>query len=71
LFGGQNKTTSKNIEAHDASALGGHHLTATHNNQPIVGRNGGVDVGEEACGDKSVWEEVIALIWAAIQTMKK
>jgi hypothetical protein len=48
LFRGQNETTSKNREEHGASALGGCHLAATHNNQPIVGRSGRGDVGEEA-----------------------
>jgi hypothetical protein len=32
LFWGQNETTSKNKEEHGASALGGRHLAATHNN---------------------------------------
>jgi hypothetical protein len=50
LFRGQNKTASENREEHDALALGGHHLAATHNNQPIVGKSGRGDVGEEARG---------------------
>ncbi len=33
-----------------ASALGGHHLAATHNNQPLVGGSGRGYVGEEAHG---------------------
>jgi len=48
LFRGRNETTSKNREEHGASALGGCHLEATHNNQPIVGGSGRGDVGEEA-----------------------
>ncbi len=50
LFGGQNETSSENIEEYGASALGGHHLVATHNNQPIVGGSGREDVGEEVRG---------------------
>ncbi len=50
LFWGQNETTSKNREEYGALALGGHHLAATHNNQPIVGGSGKGDVGEEARG---------------------
>ncbi len=51
LFWGQNETTLKNGEEHGASALGGRHLAAIHNNQPIVGRSSRGDVGEEARGD--------------------
>jgi hypothetical protein len=50
LFWGQNETTSKIREEHGASALGGRHLAATYNNQPIVGGSGRGDVGEEAHG---------------------
>jgi hypothetical protein len=50
LFRGQDETTSKNREEHGASALGGRHLVATHNNQPIVDGSGRGDVGEEARG---------------------
>ncbi len=50
LFRGRNKTTSKNREEHGALALGGRHLAATHNNQPIVGGSGRGDDGEEARG---------------------
>ncbi len=38
-LGGKMKPHKK-IEEYGASALGGHHLEATHNNQPIVGRRG-------------------------------
>ncbi len=50
LFWAQNETTSKNREEHGALALGGCHLAATHNNQPIVSGSGRGDVGKEACG---------------------
>jgi hypothetical protein len=50
LFWGGNETTSKNREKHGASALGGRHLAATHNNQPIVGGSSRGDVGEEVRG---------------------
>ncbi len=50
LFWGQNEATSKNREEHGASALGGRHLAATHNNQPIDGGSSRWDVGEEARG---------------------
>jgi hypothetical protein len=50
LFWGRNETTSKNREEHGALALGGHHLAATHNNQPIVGGGSRGNVGEEARG---------------------
>ncbi len=50
LFGGQNETTKKNIEEYGASDLGGHHLAATHNYQPIVGGSDRGYVGEEARG---------------------
>ncbi len=50
LFCGRNETTSKIREENGASALGGHHLAATHNNQPTVGGSSREDVGEEARG---------------------
>ena len=50
LFRGRNETASKNREEHGALALGGCHLAATHNNQPIVGRSSRGDVGEEVRG---------------------
>ncbi len=72
LFRGQNETTSKNREEHGALALGGCHLAATHNNQPIVGGSGRGDVGEEACGGWSVWEEgVVQSLGATIETSKR
>ena len=40
-FRGRNEATSKNREERGASALGGRHLAAKHNNQPIVGGSGG------------------------------
>ncbi len=68
LFGGQNETTSKNREEHGALALGGRHLIGRHNNQIGVGDCGSRDVGEEAPLRWSVWGDVSASIWAAIQT---
>ena len=37
LVWGAKKNRIKKREKHDALALGGRHLVATHNNQPIVG----------------------------------
>jgi hypothetical protein len=71
LFGGQHETTSKNREEHGASALGGRHLIGRHNNQIGVGNRGSRDVGEEAPPGWSMWGDVRASIWAAIQTVKK
>ena len=45
---GRQKETIKKIEKHGALDLGGRHLVATHNNQPIVSRSGRGDVGEKA-----------------------
>jgi hypothetical protein len=70
LFGGQNETTSKNREEYGASALGGRHLIERHNNQIGVGDHGSRDVGEEALPGWSVWGDISALIWAAIQMTK-
>jgi len=50
LFQGSNKATSKNRDEHGVLALGGRHLAATHNNQPIVGGSGGKELGDETCG---------------------
>jgi hypothetical protein len=71
LFGGQNETTSKNREEHGASALGSRHLIGRHNNQIGVSNHGSRDVGEEAPPGWSMWGDVSALIWAAIQTTTK
>ena len=48
VWGAQKRTIKK--EKHGASAFGGRHLVATHNNQPIVGGSSRVDVGEKARG---------------------
>ncbi len=63
---GRQKETHKKIENHGALDLGGRHLMATHNNQPIVGGGGRGDVGEKAIGGKSVWEGVVPLVGATI-----
>ena len=47
---GAEKRHIKKKEKHGASALGGRHLVATHNKQPIVGRSRRGDVGEKASG---------------------
>ncbi len=52
-------------------ALGGQHFEGKHNNQIGVGGRGGRDVGEEARLVWSVWGDVIASIWAAIQRTEK
>jgi hypothetical protein len=49
-FGGKMRPPQKNREEHGALALGGHHLAATHNNQPIDSGIGRWDVGEEVRG---------------------
>jgi len=49
VWGAQKRTINKK-EKHGALALGGRHLVATHNNQPIVGRSRRGDVGEKARG---------------------
>jgi hypothetical protein len=54
-----------------ALALGGQNFEGKSNNQIGAGSRGGRDVGEEARLMWSVWGDVIALIWVAIQTMKK
>jgi hypothetical protein len=71
LFGGRDETISKNREENGASALGGRHLIGRHNNQIGVGNRGSRDVREEAPPGWSVWGDVSASIWAAIQTTKK
>ena len=43
-------------------ALGGRHLAAIQNIQPIVGERIRGDVGEEARRGWSVWEDIIASI---------
>jgi hypothetical protein len=52
-------------------ALGGQHFEGKHNNQIGVGGRGGRDAGEEARMVWSVWGDIIASIWAAIQRTKK
>ena len=47
---GAEKRRIKKREKHGALAVGGHHLLATHNNQPIVIGSGRGDVGEKARG---------------------
>jgi hypothetical protein len=47
---GAKKRRIKKIESHGALDLGGRHLVATYNNQPIVGGRGRGDVGEKARG---------------------
>ena len=47
---GRRKETHKKIENHGALDLGGRHLVATHNNQPIVGGSGRRDVVVKAHG---------------------
>jgi hypothetical protein len=47
---GRQKETHKKIENHGALDLGGRHLVATHNNQPIVGGRGTEYVGEKVRG---------------------
>ena len=47
---GTKKRLIKKIENHGALDLGGCHLVATHNNQPIVGGSGRGDVGEKVHG---------------------
>ena len=49
-LGGEIRPHQKNRDEHGVLALGGHHLTATHNNQPIVGGSGGGELGDEMCG---------------------
>jgi hypothetical protein len=71
LFGGQNETTSINREEHGASALGGHQLIGRHNNLMGVSNRSSRDVGEEAPLGWSMYGDVSASIWAAIQTTKK
>jgi hypothetical protein len=52
-------------------ALGGQNFEGKSNNQIGVGGHGGRDVGEEARLVWSMWGDVIASIWGAIQMMKK
>ena len=47
---GEEKRNIKKRQKHVASALGGCHLVATHNNQPIVDGISRGDVGEKAHG---------------------
>ena len=67
---GAEKRHIKKREKHGASALGGRHLVATHNNQPIVGISGRGDVGEKARGCQSVWEGVVPSFGVKIGTTK-
>jgi hypothetical protein len=52
-------------------ALGGQNFEGKSNNQIGVGGRSGRDVGEEVRLVWSMWGDIIALIWAAIPTMKK
>ncbi len=61
----------KNREEHGVSAVGGRHLIGRYNNQIGVGNCGSRDVGEEAPPGCSMWGDVSASIWVAIQTTKK
>ena len=66
---GAEKRLIKKIENHGALDLGGRHLVATHNNQPIVGGSGREDVGEKARRGWSVWKgDVVLLFGATIRT---
>ncbi len=47
---GAKKRRIKKIENHGALYLGGRHLVATHNNQPIVSGSGRGGFGEKARG---------------------
>ena len=47
---GAKKRHIKKKENHGAWAISGHHLVATHKNQPIFGGSGRGDVGEKARG---------------------
>jgi hypothetical protein len=71
LFGRRNGDASKKQRGNGASALGGQNFEVQSNNQIGVGSHGGRDVGEEARLVWSMWEDINASIWAAIQTMKK
>ncbi len=52
-------------------ALGDQNFEYKHNNQIVIGGRGGRDVEEEARPVWSVGGDAIALIWVAIQAMKK
>jgi hypothetical protein len=67
---GAKKRRIEKIENHGALDLGGPHLLATHNNQPIVGRSGRGDAGEKARGGYSVWKGVVPSFEAMIGTTK-
>jgi hypothetical protein len=70
LFGRQNEDASKQYRGNGASALGGQNFVGKSNNQIGAGGRGGRVVGEDARLVWSMWGEVIASIWVAIQTMK-
>jgi hypothetical protein len=60
----------KNREENGASALGGHCLSATRNNQLGFGGHGRRDAEEEACGGWSMWDGGVQLFEATNSAQK-
>jgi hypothetical protein len=62
IVGGDKFNAKKILNLKYTVALGGRHLSATHNNQLGVGGRSRRDVGKEARGGWNVWEGGVQLL---------